>query len=135
MAVLAPATLERIRRATFPFASCANPVDVTASATDTMMGSALEALIQDPNTDIIICTAFFAPPAISDRLVDEIASRAAASPKPVIVFTQYGPFTDGYLLKFHKRGVVGFPSIGRAVRAARFLYERKLILESLHAGS
>ncbi|MFH1156540.1 MAG: CoA-binding protein [Pseudomonadota bacterium] len=134
MAKLSYETMQRIRAATFDFASCANPVDVTASATDTMMGRALEALISDPNVDIIICTAFFAPPAITDSLVDEIASRVRLSDKPVIVFTQYGPFTDAFLLKFHKLGVIGFPSIGRAVRAARFLYERTLILESLNAN-
>lgn len=131
MATLDRKTVQDIQDKSLPFASCTNPVDITASATDEMMGNALEALIRDPNVDIVICTAFFAPPAISDRLVDEIASRASRSPKPVIVFTQYGPFTDSYLLKFHKRGVVGFPSIGRAVRAARFLFERRLIIDAL----
>lgn len=131
MATLDADTGNRIRQSSFPFASVTNPVDITASATDEMMGNALEALIQDRNVDIVICTAFFAPPAISDNLVTHIASRAAQSTKPVIVFTQYGPFTDAYLLKFHKEGIIGFPSIGRAVRAARFLYERRLILNAL----
>ncbi len=131
MARLKSRTIEEIRKHSFSFASCSNPVDLTASATNEMMGKTVELLIADNNVDIIICTAFFAPPAISDGLIDEIASRVKYSHKPVIVFTQYGPFTNKYLLKFHERGVTGFPSIARAVRAARFLYERSLIIKAL----
>ncbi|GBC63011.1 CoA-binding protein [Desulfonema ishimotonii] len=134
MAVLEPATEARIRAATFPFASCRNPVDLTASANDRMVGDALDALLDDPNTDMVICTAFFAPPSITDRMVEEIAGRAENSAKPVIVFTQYGPFTDDYLRRFHRHGVVGFPSVGRAVRAARFLAERASILKNTEAA-
>jgi len=131
MAVLAPCTVRRIRDATFPFAACENPVDLTASADDGMFGRSLDALIEDDGVDIIICTAFFAPPAISDGLIAEIAARVPRSPKPLITFTQYGPFTDLYLRRFHDAGVVGFPSVSRAVRAARFLVERTRILAAL----
>ena len=83
--------------------------------------------------DILICVAFFAPPEISDALVTEIASRAAGSRKPILVFTQYGPFTDGYLRRFYEAGVIGFPSIRRTVRAAALLVERAEILAALGA--
>lgn len=133
MATLEQATQDRIREATLPFAACRNPVDITASADDAMFGAGLDALIDDPNVDIIICTAFFAPPAITDGLIDEIARRVSEGKKPIIAFTQYGPFTDDYLRRFHEKGVVGFPSISRAVRAARYLVERSAILEALGA--
>lgn len=131
MATLAPQTVRNIREATFPFAACENPVDLTASADDGMFGRSLDALLEDDGVDIVICTAFFAPPAISDGLIQEIANRARRSSKPIITFTQYGPFTDLYLRRFHDVGVVGFPSISRAVRAARFLVERARILAAL----
>ena len=131
MAKLEPVTVSRIREVSFPFAACENPVDLTASADDGMFGRSLDALLADKGVDIIICTAFFAPPAISDGLIQEIARRAERSAKPVVTFTQYGPFTDLYLRRFHDAGVVGFPSISRAVRAARFLVERTRILAAL----
>ena len=81
--------------------------------------------------DILICIAFFAPPEISDALVTEIAARAAVSRKPILVFTQYGPYTDGYLRRFYEAGVIGFPSIRRTVRAASLLVERAEILAAL----
>ena len=131
MAQLAPRTVGLIREASFPFAACDNPVDLTASADDGMFGRSLEALLEDDGVDMVVCTAFFAPPAISDNLIKEIADQARRSPKPVITVTQYGPFTDLYLRRFHDAGVVGFPSISRAVRAARFLVERACILTAL----
>ena len=131
MGELSAITQERIRSFSLPFASCSNPVDLTASADNKMIGKALDALLDDENVDIVICTAFFAPPSITDDMVEEISFRAAGSKKPVIVFTQYGPFTDGYLQRFHDNGVIGFPSIGRAVRAARVLVERAMILKAL----
>jgi acyl-CoA synthetase (NDP forming) len=133
MARLKPRTVEHIRAHTFPFAACQNPVDITASADDAMFGRSLDALLADEGVDMVICTAFFAPPAISDDLVMVIADRARQSPKPVITVTQYGPFTDLYLRRFHDAGVVGFPSISRAVRAARFLVERARILAALES--
>ena len=131
MASLSPQTQSAIRAATLPFASCRNPVDLTASADDAMFGRSIDALLADPGVDILICIAFFAPPQISDGLVAEIAGRAASSPKPVLVFTQYGPYTDGYLRSFAAAGVIGFPSIQRTVRAAALLVERAGVLAAL----
>ncbi len=130
MARLAPETQARIRSVTPPFAATGNPVDLTAGASNAMVAETLDALLDDEGVDIILCVAFFAPPSISDDLVDVIAQRASG-PKPLIVFTEYGPWTHDYLHRFHERGVVGFPSIGRAVRAARVLVERAEILRAL----
>jgi len=131
MASLQESTRDRIRRSSFPFASCRNPVDLTASANDAMFGESIDALLEDPGVDILVCVAFFAPPGISDGLVDEIARRAVGSRKPVLVFTQYGPYTDSYLRRLYQAGVVGFPSVRRTVRAASFLVERAGILKAL----
>lgn len=131
MAELSHATRECIREATLPFASCRNPVDLTASTTDEMYGATLDAVLDDDGVDIVICAVFFSPPAVSVVLIAEIAQRAAESAKPVIAFTKYGPFTDLYLRRFYDAGVVGFPSISRAVKAARFLVERAGLISAI----
>ena len=133
MAKLQGRTKERIREATFPFAACDNPVDLTASATDGMFGDSIDILLADEGVDMLICIAFFAPPGITENLVTIIADRgrAAGSSKPVLAFTQYGPFTDEYLRRFYELGVIGFPSIYRTVRAAGFLVERAEIMRTL----
>jgi acyl-CoA synthetase (NDP forming) len=131
MAELSHSTRERIREATLPFASCRNPVDLTASSTDKMYGAALDAVLDDNGVDIVICTGFFSPPAVSDALIDEIAHRAAKSIKPIIAFIKYGPFTELYLKRLYDVGVIGFPSIGRAVKAAGFLVERAKLVAAI----
>jgi hypothetical protein len=78
---------------------------------------------------------FLAPPTVSDSLIDEIAEQIKASNKPVLVFTEYGPFTDKDLKAFYKKGVIGFPSLIRTVRAARFLMERGSILKTFESAS
>lgn len=124
MAKLSGTTKERIKTATFPFTACENPVDITASATDKMFSESLDALIEDDGVDIIICIAFFAPPGISEKLIDIIAEKISASDKPIIVFTKFGPFTDNCIKNLFHAGVAAYPSVGRSVRAARLLVER-----------
>ncbi len=127
MAVLSQETRKKVRAATFPFTACENPVDITASADDRMFSESLDALMQDDGVDIVICIAFFAPPGITDTLIDIIAEKTRRSDKPLIVFTKYGPFTDKSIKNLFYAGVAAYPSVGRAVRAARVLVERNRI--------
>ena len=134
LAELSETTKDRIRAASFPFASCDNPVDVSASADDDMVSACLEAMIEDGDVDIVVYIAFFAPPGITENLVGKIAALSIRSGKPILAFTQYGPFTDRYLSLMYQAGIVGFPSLARTVRAARFLVERGRYLELLRSG-
>jgi acyl-CoA synthetase (NDP forming) len=134
MAHLSPATVDRIRKVSLPFASAHNPVDLTAGADDTMFTETLEALLDDDGVDIVICITFFAPPSISKDLPEKMAEIILNADKPVLVFTQYGPFTTDYLKRFYEQGVAGFSAIRRTVRAARFLVERGAILARKEAG-
>lgn len=131
MAKLSESTKDRIKADTFEFTSCENPVDLTASAGDAMFSKGLDALIDDDGVDIIICIAFFSPPGVSENLIDIIVEKRQHTGKPIIVFTKYGPFTDNRIKNFFHAGVVAFPSVGRAVRAARFLVERTRIKKRL----
>ncbi len=131
MAKLSKNTKKKILESTFEFSACNNPVDITASADDQMFKESLEALVNDDGVDIVICIAFFAPPGITENLIDVVAKVIEQHSKPVIVFTKYGPFTDSCLRNFFYAKVPGFPSIGRAVRAARFLVERAQIEKKL----
>ena len=131
MAELSPGTVSRIREKAPAFASCHNPVDLTAGVTNEMYVHAMEALLEDESVDILICIAFFAPHAVTDKLIDQMAVVIGNRDKPVLVFTEYGPFTDTYLKEFYKKRMIGFPSLTRTVRAVRFLVERGRILSAL----
>jgi acyl-CoA synthetase (NDP forming) len=130
MAELSGRTISRIREVAPPFASCRNPVDLTAGMTNPMFVRALQALLEDDGVDIVISITFFAPHAITDTLIDEAAEVTRDSRKAVVVFTEYGPFTDTYLKEFYRKRMIGFPSLTRTVRAVRFLVERGRILSA-----
>jgi len=131
MAELSAGKVSRIREIAPPFASCHNPVDLTAGVNNEMFVHTLEALLEDTVVDIVICITFFAPHAVTDKLIDRMAAVIGSSNKPVLIFTEYGPFTDTYLKEFYKKGMIGFPSLTRTVRAVRFLVERGRILSAL----
>ncbi len=134
MAELQPRTVSRIREHALEIASLKNPVDLTASADNRMFLETVQALIDDEGVDIVICITFFAPPTIDDMLIDRLGAVITRSPKPVLVFTEYGPFTEDYLRRFYRLGVIGFSSMSRVVRAARFLVERGEILRYFRDG-
>jgi len=123
-------TTKRLNKINLPFASTHNPVDITASADDKIYVDTLDALLKDPGVDIVICLTFFTIPAVTKKLVRMISDKIIESDKPVITFAQYGPFTNKHLKEFYDRGVVGFSSVYRTVRAARFLVERADILKT-----
>ncbi len=127
MATLSRKTENAIRAATPSFASAQNPVDLTTGATDDMTISVLSALLDDDGVDIVLCIALFAPPGISDGLIRRIAYLVTDAPKPVIVVTQFGPFSNGHISRLYDHGVIGFPSVARGVRAIRWLVERAQI--------
>lgn len=127
MAKLSNKTESAIHAITPSFASVYNPVDLTPDATDDMVVSALAAVLDDDGVDIVLCMALFAPPGISDGLIRRIAGLTSSSTKPVILVSQFGPFTNGHISRLYDYGVVGFPSVARGVRAIRCLAERAQI--------
>lgn len=121
-------TEKRLNEVNLSFASTHNPIDITASAGDEIYLDTLDAVLKDEGVDIVICLTFFTPPAITKDLVKKISKKILEFEKPVITFAQYGPFTYKYLKEFYDMGIVGFSSVYRTVRAARFLVERNNIL-------
>ncbi|NMB77439.1 MAG: CoA-binding protein [Myxococcales bacterium] len=114
----------RLREASFPYAAVNNPVDLTASATSAMMVEALRILVADPGVDLVLCAAFLAPPGMSPDLVPGIAEVARSAKKPVLVLAMFGHETQALCKRFTDVGVAAFPSLARAVCAARLLVRR-----------
>ena len=113
------------------YASVHNPVDLSTAATDDITITALASVLDDDGVDIVLCMALFAPPGISDGLIRRISILASDAPKPVIVVSQFGPFSNGHISRLYDHGVIGYPSVARGVRAVRWLVERSQIEERL----
>ncbi len=125
-------TQKAIKEASFPFVATGNPVDLTASVTVDMYAQSLKIFASDPDVDILVAGIFFSPaglgeptaPAMADAarwVVDELG-------KPVVMFVFDGERTFDRTRYFHSRGLPAYPSVRRAVRAARALVERSEFL-------
>jgi acyl-CoA synthetase (NDP forming) len=117
---LSEKTNEKLKKLALPFASLANPVDLTASATDDMYLKALDALIDDENTDGILASVLFDPPGMTEKLIDGIIARKGK--KPLIVYTVGAEMSVSAIRRFEKAGIPAYPSIWRGVRALYALY-------------
>jgi acetyltransferase len=131
MATLSSKTETAIREVVPPYASVQNPVDLSTAATDDITLTAVSAALEDDGVDIVLCMALFAPPGISDGLIRRMGILVSDASKPVIVVSQFGPFSDGHISRLYDHGVIGYPSVARGVRAVRWLVERAQIDERL----
>jgi acyl-CoA synthetase (NDP forming) len=124
LAHLSEETISKISQQVLPFASLANPIDLTASADIRMVAQTLSALEEDPEVGIIFCIAFFAPHKIGRGLIDVLVEHRTRTSKPFVVFVAYGPFTDEIAHALYQKGVTTFTSLSRAVRAMDALAQR-----------
>jgi len=131
MAMLSAETESAIAAIVPAYASVHNPVDLSTDATDDITISALEAVLEDDGVDIVLCMALFAPPGMSDGLIRRMGILVSDAEKPVIVVSQFGPFSDGHISRLYDYGVIGYPSVARGVRAVRWLVQRGQIQKIL----
>ena len=131
MASFTDETIARLRAIAPGWASVTNPVDLSASASDDMTIAAIEAILADDGVDMLLSVTLFAPPAITTRLSDRLVAVQEQSEKPLLALVQHGEYTDSTLRRLFHGGVVGFPSVARAVRGLSTLAARVRICANL----
>ena len=129
MAPLSDGTKKRIKEEVVPFASVANPIDMTAQASDDDYDGVLAALDDDDNVDGILIYALFQTPLISERLVDIITHWHRNGRKPIVVGTLGSEFAMKMASRFEKNRVPAFIGIERSVRALKALRLRGKYLQ------
>lgn len=130
MAELSEETKDGIKTILPPFASTANPIDITATSTPEMVDGVLEELQKDDNVDVVLVFSLPQPPLpVTEELVDVI-TKWFRKGKPLVVGTIENRFTIDSIRTYNQRGVPVFPSITRAVKALKVLRERGRYLEA-----
>jgi len=124
LANLSEATQERLRREVLPFASVANPIDLTASATIPMYERVLSILEEEPDVDAVLCSVQVEPPGLDERLVDVLTAYARSTTKPVVAASVGGEASLQVRRALNRAGVPAYPSLWRAARALGALVER-----------
>ncbi|MDR5695136.1 MAG: CoA-binding protein [Armatimonadota bacterium] len=117
-------TQEKLRREVLPFASVANPIDLTASATLPMYERVLSILAEEPSVDAVLCSVQVEPPGLDERLVDVIIAYARATAKPVVAASIGGEASLRVRRALNRAGVPAYPSLWRAARALGAVVER-----------
>lgn len=131
LARLSSETQQHIQSVVPSYASVHNPIDLTASVTNDMYVEVLQTLCEAREVDVVLAIVFLAPPGVDEELIPRMAEIIRSAPKPVVIFSMYGPWTERYLHEFYRLGVAAFPSIYRAARAIRVLVERGILLRRM----
>ncbi len=125
-------TIKKLKERLPSYAIISNPLDLTGSATDDDYYNAIDIVLDDPNTDIIL--VFFVhqdspvTPSIIDKLA-ELNKKAREKGKPILVGASGGPYTLELNRRTEQIGIPTYPISERIVRAAWALYhwgQRKL---------
>jgi 3-hydroxypropionyl-CoA synthetase (ADP-forming) len=118
---LAPDTVRYLRGCYPPYYIVQNPVDVTGSATSTDYENGIEALLRDPNIDIVMPWFVFQDTPLQEDIVEKLGRLTRAHDKPILVGAMGGPYTQKMSKAIEDQGVPVFQSVGDWVAAARGL--------------
>lgn len=114
---LAPATVERLQAAYPGYYIVQNPVDVTGSATSEDYRLGIEALIEDPNVDVIMPWFVFQDTPLDEGIVEALAELSGT--KPILCGAMGGPYTKKMSQELEACGVPLFDGVRPWLAAAR----------------
>ncbi|MCS7386985.1 MAG: CoA-binding protein [archaeon GB-1867-005] len=118
LATYAEETIEKLRSRLPPYALIGNPVDLTGSATTKDYLNAGEALLEDPNVNILALFFVFQDTPLEDEVVYEVAKLRKYG-KPIVAMAAGGPYTHRQIKKLQENGIPTFPTPERLVKAVK----------------
>jgi 3-hydroxypropionyl-CoA synthetase (ADP-forming) len=118
---LAPETVRRLSEVYPHYYIVQNPIDVTGSATSTDYENGIEALLRDPNIDIVMPWFVFQDTPLEEDIVEKLGRLTRAHDKPILVGAMGGPYTRKMSEAIEAQGVPVFDSVGDWMAAARGL--------------
>jgi len=110
-------TKNSLRKILPPYTTVHNPVDLVGDADSSRYEKAIEIAANDPNVDIIIVIVLFQTVGIDARVVPVIVKAAEKSPKPLVVVSTGGEYTEIQRRILDSYGVPTYPSPSSAVRS------------------
>jgi 3-hydroxypropionyl-CoA synthetase (ADP-forming) len=94
-----------------------NPIDVTGSATSEDYEKGIEALLEDPDVDIVMPWFVFQNSPLDEAIV-EVLARLNNGRKPIVCGAMGGPYTEKMSKAIESNGVPVFHSVRDWVSAA-----------------
>jgi 3-hydroxypropionyl-CoA synthetase (ADP-forming) len=118
---LDPQTVDSLRKVYPPYYIIQNPVDVTGSATSTDYENGIEALLNDPNVDMVMPWFVFQDTPLGEDIAQKLGRLTRQYAKPILVGAMGGPYTAKMSKAIEEEGVPVFNSVGDWIAAARGL--------------
>jgi acetate---CoA ligase (ADP-forming) len=111
MAELSGIATNKLRRAFPKTVNVRNPLDLGGDATNERYKIALEACIKDKKVDCILLIVLYQTPLITTDIIEVISEASSGTPKPIVVVSTGGEFTEKLSNSLEKKGlpVFSFP--------------------------
>jgi 3-hydroxypropionyl-CoA synthetase (ADP-forming) len=119
MASLSPETISTLKKSYPPFYIVQNPIDVTGSATSNDYQKGIEALLQDPNVDIVMPWFVFQDTPLEETITGELADLSRRYDKPILCGTMGGAYTVKMCREIEAAGIPIFGTVREWVAAAK----------------
>ena len=126
---LEPETVERLEAVYPGYYIVQNPVDVTGSATSQDYRLGIEALIEDPNVDVIMPWFVFQDTPLDEGIVEALVELSGA--KPILCGAMGGPYTVKMGRELEAQGVPLVYGVRPWLAAARAVSYRASTLNSI----
>lgn len=107
-----------------PFYIVQNPIDVTGSASSTDYENGIEALLRDPNIDIVMPWFVFQDTPLGEDISLKLGRLSKSFDKPILVGAMGGPYTIRMSKEIEAEGVPVFHSVRDWIAAAHALAPR-----------
>jgi 3-hydroxypropionyl-CoA synthetase (ADP-forming) len=104
-----------------PYYIVQNPIDVTGSASSADYKVGIEALLRDPNVDIVMPWFVFQDTPLGEDIAEKLGGLSRAFDKPILAGAIGGPYTTNMSRKVEAEGVPVFHSVRDWIAAARGL--------------
>ena len=115
---LSEATVSALKQAYPPFYLVQNPVDVTGSATTADYAVGIEALLKDPNVDIVMPWFVFQDTPVGEDIAEALGELRRSYDKPIVVGGTGGPFTARMSQAVEAQRVPVYASVREWIAAA-----------------
>ncbi len=129
LGTLADATVAGLRKVYPPFYLAQNPVDVTGSATSADYEVGIEALLADPNVDVVMPWFVFQDTPLGEDIVEKLGRLSRQRIKPILAGGMGGPYTEKMSRAIEAAGVPVYRTVREWVAAAGALARRGAWLE------
>lgn len=132
LAKLGNQTINKLKKSMPPLVNLRNPLDLAGDADDKRYGSALAAISEDENIDMVIVIVLFQTPGADSKVASQLIRMKESIKKPMIVISIGTSYTQMHKIMMESAGLPVYDSPTAAASSLEALlkyhmYKRKIV--------